>query len=121
MCVQVWVVCLSADGRPCSGGWLLCVCSFSHLCLLLCAYMGVVFSVCVMASMFVLCVNVFSLGALLFRCDASCLTCVGPSQGNCSSCSSGHSLQEGVCVVNTVCADGQSTIFLVYYVSAHCF
>lgn len=22
MCVQVWVVCLSADGRPYSGGWL---------------------------------------------------------------------------------------------------
>ncbi|KAM4528249.1 proprotein convertase subtilisin/kexin type 5 [Odontesthes bonariensis] len=41
------------------------------------------------------------------RCDASCLTCVGPSQGNCSSCSSGHSLQEGVCVVNTVCTDGE--------------
>uniref|UniRef100_A0A3Q1CSD4 Proprotein convertase subtilisin/kexin type 5a n=1 Tax=Amphiprion ocellaris TaxID=80972 RepID=A0A3Q1CSD4_AMPOC len=41
------------------------------------------------------------------RCDASCLTCVGPSRGNCSSCSSGHSLQEGVCVVNTVCTDGE--------------
>ncbi|XP_067430805.1 proprotein convertase subtilisin/kexin type 5 [Thunnus thynnus] len=41
------------------------------------------------------------------RCDASCLTCVGPSQGNCSSCSSGHSLQEGLCVVNTVCTDGE--------------
>ncbi|XP_029024628.1 proprotein convertase subtilisin/kexin type 5 [Betta splendens] len=40
------------------------------------------------------------------RCDASCLTCVG-RLGNCSSCSSGHSLQEGVCVVNTVCADRQ--------------
>ncbi|KAG7241170.1 hypothetical protein INR49_025913 [Caranx melampygus] len=41
------------------------------------------------------------------RCDASCLTCVGPSRGNCSSCSSGHSLQEGVCVVSTGCTDGQ--------------
>uniref|UniRef100_A0AAQ5YY62 SPC3 n=1 Tax=Amphiprion ocellaris TaxID=80972 RepID=A0AAQ5YY62_AMPOC len=41
------------------------------------------------------------------ECDASCLTCVGPSRGNCSSCSSGHSLQEGVCVVNTVCTDGE--------------
>ncbi|KAG7499791.1 proprotein convertase subtilisin/kexin type 5-like [Solea senegalensis] len=41
------------------------------------------------------------------RCDASCLTCVGPSHRNCSSCSSGHSLQEGVCVVNTVCTDGE--------------
>ncbi|KAM6976267.1 proprotein convertase subtilisin/kexin type 5 [Tautogolabrus adspersus] len=41
------------------------------------------------------------------RCDASCLTCEGPSRGNCSSCSSGHSLQEGVCVVNTECTDGE--------------
>ncbi|XP_029372303.1 proprotein convertase subtilisin/kexin type 5 [Echeneis naucrates] len=41
------------------------------------------------------------------RCDASCLTCAGPSLGNCSSCSSGHSLEEGVCVVNTACTDGQ--------------
>ncbi|XP_071751056.2 proprotein convertase subtilisin/kexin type 5 [Centroberyx gerrardi] len=41
------------------------------------------------------------------RCDASCLTCVGQSRGNCSSCSSGHSLQEGVCVVSTVCGDGE--------------
>uniref|UniRef100_A0A3B4X2F5 SPC3 n=1 Tax=Seriola lalandi dorsalis TaxID=1841481 RepID=A0A3B4X2F5_SERLL len=41
------------------------------------------------------------------RCDASCLTCAGPSRGNCSSCSSGHSLQEGVCVVSTVCTDGE--------------
>nr|XP_040052772.1 proprotein convertase subtilisin/kexin type 5 isoform X2 [Gasterosteus aculeatus aculeatus] len=41
------------------------------------------------------------------RCDASCLTCVGPSRGNCSSCSSGHGLQEGACVVNTVCKDGE--------------
>uniref|UniRef100_A0A4W6C5K8 Proprotein convertase subtilisin/kexin type 5a n=1 Tax=Lates calcarifer TaxID=8187 RepID=A0A4W6C5K8_LATCA len=54
-----------------------------------------------------LCVHVLSLRALLLRCDASCLTCVGPSRGNCSSCSSGHSLQEGVCVVNTVCTDGE--------------
>ncbi|XP_067340936.1 proprotein convertase subtilisin/kexin type 5 isoform X1 [Channa argus] len=39
------------------------------------------------------------------RCDASCPTCVGPNRENCSSCSSGHSLQGGVCVVNTVCTD----------------
>uniref|UniRef100_A0A3B3TR18 Proprotein convertase subtilisin/kexin type 5a n=1 Tax=Poecilia latipinna TaxID=48699 RepID=A0A3B3TR18_9TELE len=45
------------------------------------------------------------------RCDSSCLTCAGPSWQNCSSCSSGHRLQEGVCVVNTECTDGQSTIF----------
>ncbi|XP_068609494.1 proprotein convertase subtilisin/kexin type 5 [Brachionichthys hirsutus] len=41
------------------------------------------------------------------RCDASCLTCVGASRGDCSSCSSGHSLKEGVCVVNTECTEGQ--------------
>ncbi|KAM4634072.1 proprotein convertase subtilisin/kexin type 5 [Polymixia lowei] len=41
------------------------------------------------------------------RCDASCLTCAGPSKVNCSSCSSGHSLQEGVCVVSTLCGDGE--------------
>ncbi|XP_061733261.1 proprotein convertase subtilisin/kexin type 5-like [Nerophis ophidion] len=41
------------------------------------------------------------------RCDASCLTCVGPSLANCSSCSSGHSLQDGECVLNTACADAE--------------
>uniref|UniRef100_A0A665V2H6 Growth factor receptor domain-containing protein n=1 Tax=Echeneis naucrates TaxID=173247 RepID=A0A665V2H6_ECHNA len=49
------------------------------------------------------------------RCDASCLTCAGPSLGNCSSCSSGHSLEEGVCVVNTACTDGQSAIFFLFF------
>lgn len=47
---------------------------------------------------------------LLLRCDARCRTCTGPSGGNCSSCSSGHSLQEGACVVNSQCTDGQSAI-----------
>ncbi|XP_038130845.1 proprotein convertase subtilisin/kexin type 5 [Cyprinodon tularosa] len=41
------------------------------------------------------------------RCDSSCLTCMGPGWQNCSSCSSGHRLQEGVCVVNTECTDGE--------------
>ncbi|XP_061658032.1 LOW QUALITY PROTEIN: proprotein convertase subtilisin/kexin type 5-like [Syngnathoides biaculeatus] len=41
------------------------------------------------------------------RCDASCLTCVGPGRANCSSCSSGHSLQEGECVLRTACTDGE--------------
>uniref|UniRef100_H3C0R6 SPC3 n=1 Tax=Tetraodon nigroviridis TaxID=99883 RepID=H3C0R6_TETNG len=41
------------------------------------------------------------------RCDASCLTCEGASRANCSSCSDGHSLLDGVCVVNTRCTDGQ--------------
>uniref|UniRef100_I3JKW5 Proprotein convertase subtilisin/kexin type 5a n=1 Tax=Oreochromis niloticus TaxID=8128 RepID=I3JKW5_ORENI len=52
-------------------------------------------------------VHLFTLCAPLFRCDASCLTCVGPSRWNCSSCSSGHSLQRGACVVNTECTDGE--------------
>ncbi|XP_077441964.1 proprotein convertase subtilisin/kexin type 5 isoform X2 [Vanacampus margaritifer] len=41
------------------------------------------------------------------RCDASCLTCVGPSRANCSSCSGGRSLQEGECVLQTACADAE--------------
>ncbi|KAM9734341.1 LOW QUALITY PROTEIN: proprotein convertase subtilisin/kexin type 5-like [Menidia menidia] len=41
------------------------------------------------------------------RCDASCPTCVGPGRGDCSSCSSGHSLQAGACAVNAACTDGQ--------------
>ncbi|XP_051906934.1 proprotein convertase subtilisin/kexin type 5-like [Hippocampus zosterae] len=41
------------------------------------------------------------------RCDASCLTCVGPSRASCSSCSSGRGLQEGECVLQTPCADGE--------------
>nr|XP_004550004.2 proprotein convertase subtilisin/kexin type 5 [Maylandia zebra] len=41
------------------------------------------------------------------RCDASCLTCVGPSRWNCSSCSSGHSLQRGACAADTECTDGE--------------
>uniref|UniRef100_A0AAQ4RA98 Proprotein convertase subtilisin/kexin type 5a n=1 Tax=Gasterosteus aculeatus aculeatus TaxID=481459 RepID=A0AAQ4RA98_GASAC len=53
------------------------------------------------------------------RCDASCLTCVGPSRGNCSSCSSGHGLQEGACVVNTVCKDGQSTVHFLHHRRLH--
>ncbi|CAF96055.1 unnamed protein product, partial [Tetraodon nigroviridis] len=44
---------------------------------------------------------------LVGRCDASCLTCEGASRANCSSCSDGHSLLDGVCVVNTRCTDGQ--------------
>uniref|UniRef100_A0A668VWI4 SPC3 n=1 Tax=Oreochromis aureus TaxID=47969 RepID=A0A668VWI4_OREAU len=70
-------------------GFHVCLCLFWHSCLLLlCACMEwglVIFSVC----------------------DASCLTCVGPSRWNCSSCSSGHSLalDEGRCVVG--CASGK--------------
>uniref|UniRef100_A0A3B3TR78 Proprotein convertase subtilisin/kexin type 5a n=1 Tax=Poecilia latipinna TaxID=48699 RepID=A0A3B3TR78_9TELE len=39
------------------------------------------------------------------RCDSSCLTCAGPSWQNCSSCSSGHPLEEGRCVAE--CAKGK--------------
>ncbi|XP_019909261.2 proprotein convertase subtilisin/kexin type 5 [Esox lucius] len=41
------------------------------------------------------------------RCDASCLTCVGAGKEDCSSCPSGHSLRDGVCVVSTACGDGE--------------
>ncbi|KAM9793224.1 proprotein convertase subtilisin/kexin type 5 [Syngnathus typhle] len=41
------------------------------------------------------------------RCDASCLNCVGPSRADCSSCYGGRSLQEGECVLQTACADGE--------------
>uniref|UniRef100_A0A669EEH4 Proprotein convertase subtilisin/kexin type 5a n=1 Tax=Oreochromis niloticus TaxID=8128 RepID=A0A669EEH4_ORENI len=51
------------------------------------------------------------------RCDASCLTCVGPSRWNCSSCSSGHSLQRGACVVNTECTDGRSAVIHVLFLT----
>jgi len=86
-----------------------CVCvllmPFFHVC----ARMGAVcFSLCVLWSV---CMFAFTLGALLLRCDASCLTCAGPSRGNCSSCSSSHRLQEGACAVSSVCTGGQSSIF----------
>ncbi|XP_072310817.1 proprotein convertase subtilisin/kexin type 5 [Eucyclogobius newberryi] len=41
------------------------------------------------------------------RCDASCSACVGPGPENCSRCSSGHSHQDGVCVLNTECEEGE--------------
>uniref|UniRef100_A0A8C7DNY7 Proprotein convertase subtilisin/kexin type 5a n=1 Tax=Oncorhynchus kisutch TaxID=8019 RepID=A0A8C7DNY7_ONCKI len=44
----------------------------------------------------------------LLRCDSSCLTCVGAGKGNCSSCAGGYSLMDKVCMVSTVCGDGQS-------------
>ncbi|KAK7896490.1 hypothetical protein WMY93_021815 [Mugilogobius chulae] len=39
------------------------------------------------------------------RCDASCSDCVGPGPENCSRCSSGHSRQGQVCVLNTECEE----------------
>uniref|UniRef100_A0AAY4DIR2 P/Homo B domain-containing protein n=1 Tax=Denticeps clupeoides TaxID=299321 RepID=A0AAY4DIR2_9TELE len=41
------------------------------------------------------------------RCDASCLSCVGPGRRNCSSCEGGHTLQDGMCVISTDCKDGE--------------
>uniref|UniRef100_A0A673ZZ54 Proprotein convertase subtilisin/kexin type 5-like n=1 Tax=Salmo trutta TaxID=8032 RepID=A0A673ZZ54_SALTR len=43
----------------------------------------------------------------LLRCDSSCLTCVGAGKGNCSSCAGGHSLMDKMCMVSTVCGDGE--------------
>uniref|UniRef100_A0A8C8D0K2 P/Homo B domain-containing protein n=1 Tax=Oncorhynchus tshawytscha TaxID=74940 RepID=A0A8C8D0K2_ONCTS len=43
----------------------------------------------------------------LLRCDSSCLTCVGAGKGNCSSCAGGYSLMDKVCMVSTVCGDGE--------------
>jgi len=123
VCVQVWVVCLSADGRTYSGGWLQCVfvLILALVFMVVCLYVvGGRLSLFIFYKFLIFHhVCLFSFSAILLRCDASCLTCVGPSQGNCSSCSSSHSLQEGVCVVNTVCTDGQSTVSLFYYMFAH--
>ncbi|XP_051499578.1 proprotein convertase subtilisin/kexin type 5 isoform X2 [Apus apus] len=41
------------------------------------------------------------------RCDASCLDCSGQGDRNCTSCPSGYNLDTGVCVVGTVCKDGE--------------
>ena len=100
MCVQVWVACLSADGRLYSGGWLQHV--FAPLIAPGVALWLLVFSF--------LSLYLSLSGAVLLRCDASCFTCAGPSQANCSSCSGGHSLLAGVCVVNTRCTDGESSV-----------
>ncbi|KAG5841338.1 hypothetical protein ANANG_G00198480 [Anguilla anguilla] len=39
------------------------------------------------------------------RCDASCYTCTGPGERNCSTCISGYNLESGMCVVSTICKD----------------
>ena len=39
-------------------------------------------------------------------CHASCLTCNGPTQNNCTSCSVGQSLSESICVV-IICNRGE--------------
>ncbi|XP_041082767.1 proprotein convertase subtilisin/kexin type 5-like isoform X1 [Polyodon spathula] len=41
------------------------------------------------------------------KCDASCLTCTGSGEKNCTSCISGYNLESGICVVGTICKDGE--------------
>ncbi|XP_068615246.1 proprotein convertase subtilisin/kexin type 5-like, partial [Brachionichthys hirsutus] len=41
------------------------------------------------------------------KCDRSCYECSGPGERNCSSCVSGYNLEAGVCVVSTICKDGE--------------
>uniref|UniRef100_H3D124 Proprotein convertase subtilisin/kexin type 5b n=1 Tax=Tetraodon nigroviridis TaxID=99883 RepID=H3D124_TETNG len=41
------------------------------------------------------------------KCDHSCYQCSGPGERNCSSCMSGYNLEDGACVVSTICKDGE--------------
>uniref|UniRef100_A0A8C8IK13 P/Homo B domain-containing protein n=1 Tax=Oncorhynchus tshawytscha TaxID=74940 RepID=A0A8C8IK13_ONCTS len=41
------------------------------------------------------------------RCDHSCYSCTGPGETNCSTCVNGYNLEAGVCVVSTICKDGE--------------
>ncbi|KAM9742841.1 proprotein convertase subtilisin/kexin type 5b isoform 1-T1 [Menidia menidia] len=41
------------------------------------------------------------------KCDVSCSECLGPGERNCSNCVSGYNLESGVCVVSTICKDGE--------------
>uniref|UniRef100_A0A4W3IY08 Proprotein convertase subtilisin/kexin type 5b n=1 Tax=Callorhinchus milii TaxID=7868 RepID=A0A4W3IY08_CALMI len=41
------------------------------------------------------------------RCDPSCSTCIGHGERNCSTCPSGYNLEDGACVLGTVCKDGE--------------
>ncbi|KAJ3605763.1 hypothetical protein NHX12_027807, partial [Muraenolepis orangiensis] len=41
------------------------------------------------------------------RCAGSCVACEGPDGQRCTSCSPGHSLGEGACLLSTVCGDGE--------------
>uniref|UniRef100_A0A3P9MI74 Proprotein convertase subtilisin/kexin type 5b n=1 Tax=Oryzias latipes TaxID=8090 RepID=A0A3P9MI74_ORYLA len=41
------------------------------------------------------------------KCDTSCYECSGPGERNCSNCISGYNLEAGVCVVSTICKDGE--------------
>ncbi|XP_016409057.1 proprotein convertase subtilisin/kexin type 5-like [Sinocyclocheilus rhinocerous] len=39
------------------------------------------------------------------KCDPTCYVCAGPGERNCSTCVSGYNLENGVCVVSTICKD----------------
>uniref|UniRef100_A0A8C5FU44 P/Homo B domain-containing protein n=1 Tax=Gadus morhua TaxID=8049 RepID=A0A8C5FU44_GADMO len=41
------------------------------------------------------------------RCDHSCYECAGPGERNCTTCVSGYTFEDGVCLVSTICKDGQ--------------
>uniref|UniRef100_A0A8C5MTT0 Proprotein convertase subtilisin/kexin type 5 n=1 Tax=Leptobrachium leishanense TaxID=445787 RepID=A0A8C5MTT0_9ANUR len=41
------------------------------------------------------------------KCDASCLTCSGPGDKNCSSCPDSYILEGSVCIMGTICKDGE--------------
>ncbi|KAI4878135.1 hypothetical protein NFI96_007718 [Prochilodus magdalenae] len=41
------------------------------------------------------------------KCDHTCYACTGPGERNCSTCVNGYNLENGVCVVSTICKDGQ--------------
>lgn len=39
------------------------------------------------------------------KCNPTCYACAGPGDRNCSSCVNGYNLENGVCVISTVCKD----------------
>uniref|UniRef100_A0A8C1EK54 Proprotein convertase subtilisin/kexin type 5b n=1 Tax=Cyprinus carpio carpio TaxID=630221 RepID=A0A8C1EK54_CYPCA len=41
------------------------------------------------------------------KCDPTCYVCAGPGERNCSTCLSGYNLENGMCIVSTICKDGE--------------
>ncbi|XP_076845202.1 proprotein convertase subtilisin/kexin type 5b isoform X2 [Brachyhypopomus gauderio] len=41
------------------------------------------------------------------KCDHTCYTCTGPGETNCSACVNGYNLENGLCVVSTICKDDE--------------
>uniref|UniRef100_A0A8C1W980 Proprotein convertase subtilisin/kexin type 5b n=1 Tax=Cyprinus carpio TaxID=7962 RepID=A0A8C1W980_CYPCA len=41
------------------------------------------------------------------KCDPTCYVCAGPGERNCSTCVSGYNLENGMCIVSTICKDGE--------------